>query len=75
MESDCGTNADWRTYGGVNETANESAYSKANESAYSKANETNGMSENPPATRRRTRSPLSPNGDYGDPRPCAAHRE
>ena len=51
-------NAYWRTYDGVNGTANK----------------TNGTSENPPA-KRRTWSPPSPNGDYGDTRPCAAHRE
>ena len=43
-----------------------------NKNAYPNANETNGMSENPPATR--TRSPPSPNGNYNDPSPCAALR-
>ena len=58
-ERDCGM----RTYCDVRRAENESAYSNANE--------TNGMSENPPATRR-TRSPPFANGNYDDPSPCAA---
>ena len=66
-EHDCRMNAYWRTYGSVNETANEGNYSNANE--------TTGTSNYPPATRRRTPSPPSLSGGYGDPRPCAALRK
>ena len=58
-EHDYETNAYWRT-----ET----------ESAYLSANETNGMNENSPAMRRRTRSPPSPKSSYDDPSPGAALR-
>ena len=63
-ERDCGTSVYYGTYCDVRRVENESAYSSSNE--------TNGTSENPPVTRRRTRSPPSPNGN---PHPCAAHRE
>ena len=48
-ERDCGTSAYCGTCYDVMRAENESAYSNANE--------TNGTSENPPATRRRTRRP------------------
>ena len=56
----------WGTYDNVRRTESESAYSSANE--------TNGRNENPPAMRRRTRIPPSPNYGYDDPCPCAALR-
>ena len=63
-EHDCVTSAYCGTYCDVRRMENENAYPSAKE--------TNGTSENPPATRRRTRSPPSPNDDYGGPSPCAA---
>ena len=66
MERDCGTSAYWRTCCDVRRTENENAYPSVNE--------TNGTNENPPATRRRTQSPSSLNGNYDDPSPCTALR-
>ena len=63
-EHDYEMSAYWRTYDDVRRTESESAYSSVNEM--------NGTNENPPAMRRRTRSPPSLNDGYDDPSPCAA---
>ena len=44
-------------------------------SAYSSVTETKNGSNESPATRERTRSPPSPNGDYDGPSPCVAPHE
>ena len=65
-EQDSGTSTYCGTYYDVRRAESENAYPNANE--------TKGTNKNPPATRRRTRSPRSPNGNYDNPSPCAGLR-